>query len=283
MSRKFIFSMVGAAVLVALGVLLALQMRLGGGDADSNRGEGLVVQDDSSVPDSLGDRGSKSTGAKSIVVGGVARPQQDFPTGGATASSAPTRQAVADVSGDTAGDSEPPFDFPDYGESPAIAVNANVQVAAVAKAIQEKNRPELLSPAIAPRKFDPVAYAADPQSYLNSPEPGRVFAPAQPGPDVVEIRRDSGYYTSVLQGETVNLRVQAPAGSPVSFTSFDLGMFSNQLTTITVAADDSGVATAEFLAAPGTIAEVNVLAASPVTSGQVKFVVDIGLPLATGN
>lgn len=273
MTRKVVFFAFGTVAFVALGAFLVLQRRHA--DNAPNLPDALVHQEKATKQDP---QTSGSAEAPSVVVGGVARPQRDFPSAAASAAAVP-----ASAGDGNADDPESPFDFPDYGKSPAIAVDANVQVAAVAKALQEKNRPELLSPLIAPRKFDPVAYASNPQSYLDSPEPGRVFATAQPGPDVVEIQRQSGYYTPVLQGERVNLRVQAPAGAPVSFTSFDLGLFSNQLTTITVAADDSGVATAEFLASTGTIAKVNVLAGSPVTSGQVKFVVDISLPPAANN
>jgi len=92
----------------------------------------------------------------------------------------------------------------------------------------------------------------------------------------------SDYRLPVVQGEAVRLAVQAVPESPVTFTSFDLGQFSNQLTTITVLADENGVASTEFLATPGTINDVNILAASPMASGQVKFVVNVSLPSSSG-
>jgi len=73
-----------------------------------------------------------------------------------------------------------------------------------------------------------------------------------------------------------------PLGAPVTFTSFDCGAFSNLLTSITVTADTDGVATATFLATPGTLNETNILAASPLCSGQVNFSVTI-LPAIAHN
>ena len=211
----------------------------------------------------------------SIQVGGVNRPATDFAGKGEADGSKSADQEDSET--------RLPSDGPDYGHSPAIELDANPQVAAVVQAAREKNRPELFSPVIAPKKFDPEAYAKSPEEYLNSPEPGRVFVPAQPGEDVKEIRRVGGSYLPVVQGESVKLAVEATPGAPVTFTSFDLGLFSNQLTTISVAANERGLAVAEFFASPGTIDKVNILAASPVTSGQVKFVVDISLPQTAGN
>jgi len=76
--------------------------------------------------------------------------------------------------------------------------------------------------------------------------------------------------------------VRATPGAPVTFTSFDLGQFENQLTSITVRADDKGIATARFIGSPGTINDVNILVASPVNSGQAKFAVNVVLPRPAG-
>ena len=66
---------------------------------------------------------------------------------------------------------------------------------------------------------------------------------------------------------------------PVTFTSFDLGVFDkSQLTTVTVQADGRGVAEAVFTAPPGTVDDVRIMAASPVTTGQVRFVVNVQWP-----
>jgi hypothetical protein len=65
---------------------------------------------------------------------------------------------------------------------------------------------------------------------------------------------------------------------PCTFSSFDLGHFQNQLTSVSVAANDQGVAEVDFFGAPGTINEVKILASSPVTSGQIRFIVNVKKP-----
>jgi hypothetical protein len=92
------------------------------------------------------------------------------------------------------------------------------------------------------------------------------------------LKRDSKYLYSVLQGEKVVLRVMAEPGAPVTFYSGRLGQFPNQLATVTIAADKEGVAQTEFLASAGTRDEIDIVAASPLHSGQVRFLVQVTLP-----
>src|SRR5690606_10279160 len=73
----------------------------------------------------------------------------------------------------------------------------------------------------------------------------------------------------------VSLRVRAVPGAPVTFTSLDMGAFQNRLASITVRADGEGVAVARFTGTPGTLGLTNVLAASPLTSGQQHFTVSV--------
>ena len=82
----------------------------------------------------------------------------------------------------------------------------------------------------------------------------------------------------IEQGQTVTLRAVAVPGAPVTFTSFDLGAFENQLTSITVRADAEGLARAQFTGTPGTVQDVRILAASPMTSGQLHYTVRVRLP-----
>ncbi|HUY35193.1 MAG TPA: hypothetical protein VMV69_20780 [Pirellulales bacterium] len=56
------------------------------------------------------------------------------------------------------------------------------------------------------------------------------------------------------------------------------GAFENQLTSITVQADAQGMAEAKFLATAGTIANIHILAASPLASGQARFIVNVAPP-----
>ena len=84
-----------------------------------------------------------------------------------------------------------------------------------------------------------------------------------------------GYYR-VKQGETVKLTAKGAPLAPVTFTSTDLGAFDeSKLSSVTVRADDKGVAMVTFVATPGTLNDVNILAGSPLASGQARFKVDV--------
>ena len=165
-----------------------------------------------------------------------------------------------------------------YGLSPPFDPDANPQTRSVADALTQKKFPERLSPAISPKAFDRKAFKANPNAWVNTIEPGRVFQPAQPGRATPRILTFSRRYQRITQGETVALRVRVTPGAPVTFTSFDLGAFENQLTSINVLANLRGVATARFTGTAGTINDVRILAASPIASGQVNFRVNVSLP-----
>ena len=202
------------------------------------------------------------------IVGGVRRPRSDVERG----------DDPKEIEQEKSTSSKPDPYVDGYGLTPSVAIDANPQVAAAAKAFREKTNPERLSPLVQPAAFDLESYRKDPEPYLGSVEPGRVFQPAQPGEGVSELRRRSPQYQQIEQGEVAKLSVKAEPGAPVTFTSFDLGRFANQLTSTTVEADTNGLAVAEFFAPAGTIANVNILAASPLNSGQIKFIVDVSLP-----
>jgi hypothetical protein len=165
------------------------------------------------------------------------------------------------------------------GSNPTLAMNASADTAQIAEALSEKRGPSTLSSSFVPTSFDRARFQenrrAYAEQYAKDIEPGRVFASAQPGEGVSVIRSDGDRFHRVNQGESVRLVVNAPADSPVTYTSFRLGSFPNNLTSITVVADRNGKAEALFTATSGTIAEIPVLAASPVTSGQVRFVVSV--------
>jgi hypothetical protein len=173
-----------------------------------------------------------------------------------------------------------PRDPSDYGKLPAIKPDANPQVKAVVEAIRQKKHLDRLSALGTPAPFDAKAYHADPSAYLSQVEVGRVFQVAQPGPGVQRLRAVSSNFHRVTQGESVMLRVSAPAGAPVSFASFDCGQFDNQLTAITVAASKDGEAEVRFTATTGTIDDIHILAGSPLASGQVRFVVNVSVATA---
>ncbi len=163
----------------------------------------------------------------------------------------------------------------DPGEVQPVPGDANPSVRAVVEAAQAGSSPERFSAMVLPAPFDRERFLANPEFYLATPEPGRVYQVAQPGPQVPRLRRLSPGSSEIPRGGQVELVVRTEALMPVTFTSFDLGGFDNQLTTITVQADGRGFARATFHAVAGTIAGTDVLAASPVTSGQIHFTITI--------
>ena len=164
----------------------------------------------------------------------------------------------------------------DYGKNEPVKVDSSLQKASVLTALKDPgNYPERLSVAHLPAPFDLESYKKDPNTYLNTIEPARVFQSAQPNDKVAILERISEKFPVIKQNEKTILKVKALPEMPVTFTSFDLGRFENELNSITVKANQEGFAQAEFLASKGTIAKVNILASCPVTSGQVKFVVDV--------
>jgi hypothetical protein len=163
-------------------------------------------------------------------------------------------------------------------DRPPIPLEANSHVASVAEGLQQGNHPERLSSFIAPPPFDRAAYEADPESYLKVVEPGRVWQAAQPGPGVPPLTAETPEIQRIEQGESVLLKVKTSPGAPVTFTSFDLGAFENLLPTITVRADGVGYADARLTAIPGTIGRVRVLAGSPLASGRIQFLIEVGPP-----
>ena len=207
-----------------------------------------------------------------VMIGGVARPKTDLK---ANASGGSDAQA-----GKEEGNHE---QWADYGETPYVPEDANVYVKSVVEAFKTGKHPERISSMAQSRPFDAEAYQQDPSDYLETIEPGRVFQPAQPGPGVPRLDYTARPAVEVTQGESVPLQVKAVPNAPVTFTSFDLGRFKESLlTSVTVQANDQGVATAKFEATPGTIGHVDVLAASPMTSGQLRFMVNVTLPKPAG-
>lgn len=164
------------------------------------------------------------------------------------------------------------------GTSPALDPELNPHTKSVAEAIRTGKHPERLSVMIAPQAFDKESFLKDPEPYLNTVEPGRVFQTAQPGPGIEHIKRSTNYMYTLLQGESVALTAEADPGMPVTFYSSKLGQFSNKLTSITVRADDKGIATTTFTASPGTYGDIDIIAGSPTREGNASYLVRVELP-----
>jgi hypothetical protein len=163
----------------------------------------------------------------------------------------------------------------DYGAFPLVPIDANVSVAQAAEALRSGQHPERVGAWFQPAPFDRAAYLADPTTYLERPEPGRVFQSHQPSKDIPIIRVIGERTQQTRQDQPVTLAVRVPRGAPVTFTSFAGGAFPNQLGTQTVQADAMGRAEIEFLAGPGTIEDVPILAASPMASESILFLVRV--------
>jgi hypothetical protein len=215
-------------------------------------------------PSHLEDLGSTISYRDTVVeAGGISRPSSDI------ASKFPVKKGGEVYRPDPNAKS---FYF---GEVRRIEKTANPATVAIADAISAGSAPSRLAPMFLPKPFVLSDYQQNPTAYLEVHEPGRVFQSAQPAPGVPVIEAASMLDHVLKQGEAVRLSVKVPADSPATFASFDIGTFDNGLAAITVAADDSGVATASFNASPGKVGEVNILAASPVASERIHFTVFI--------
>lgn len=194
-----------------------------------------------------------------VEIGGIRRPASDLRRGAVPTEDARSADAY-------------------YGTTPGIDPKANPQVASVYEALKEHKYPERVSVMIPPKPYDKRAFQADPQRYLNVAEPGRVWQVKQPGPGVPILGGVGELAQSLEQGQPTVLKVNGAPGSPVTFTSLDLGAFENQLTTITVRADSKGIAKTAFTGTSGTMGLVHILAGSPESSGVVRFIVDVEPP-----
>lgn len=209
---------------------------------------------------------------RKVSVGGISRPATDVWSG----RSAGSLQQDSKVGAGGPGEVEGYYDR--YGRIPIVASNANQAVISAYEALTQTGKSERLSLLLEPRPFNIREYTDNPQSYLGVFEPGRAWQTAQPGPGVPVLTPLTPPRQTLVQGETVRLRVRTLAGFPVTFTSLDLGMFDNQLPSVSVAADASGEAVALFTASPGTAGRINILAASPGASEQARFQLIVALP-----
>ncbi|MBA2480248.1 MAG: hypothetical protein H0V44_06275 [Planctomycetes bacterium] len=123
--------------------------------------------------------------------------------------------------------------------------------------------------------FDRDAYLADPAAYLDVASPGRAQSPAQPAADVPMITAVSGTAGTIPPLGSAVLKAQTEPGMPVTFTSWGLGSFDSGFPTITVAADEAGIACARFTASAGTVGQCPIIAASPVRGGTLRFLVTV--------
>jgi hypothetical protein len=164
-----------------------------------------------------------------------------------------------------------------YGQSQPMDLS-HPQAKSVAEALRTGSHPERLSPLIPARKFDRAVFLANPDDYMSVAEPGRVFQATPAGAGVTALAALTPRRVNVDQGSSVTLSVKAEAGMPVTFTSFDGGLFGNGFISQTVITSADGKASVSYRGVEGTIANSQILASCPTCSGQARFTVFTRVP-----
>lgn len=244
-----------AGVVVLLGTC---RQWLGGTDQI----QGVAESAKAVKPDSETTRNRRVPGENEVEIGGVVRPRRD----------------VVGPQRDPRGFSDRPI-F-NIGQSPLINTRENVYTRSVLEAATDPTG-ELayrLTPFVPAPKFNREEYLKNPDAYLNEVVPGRVFDVLPYSEDNPRIQRASDSHQTVLQGESVILRAETEPAMPVSFYSTRLGRFNGGLSTITVAANEDGIAEVSFETTGGMFGEAEIVATSPVRSGKLRYFVDVRLP-----
>lgn len=169
------------------------------------------------------------------------------------------------------------------GGSPRVKKDANVYAKSVYEARNNKKLQYRFSSMQTAPKFDRKAYDKDPKKYLQEVAPGRINQALPAGKDVTPIKRVGKYiYDNVVQGESVKLQVKTEPNVPTTFHTNRLGHFKeNQLTTITVASNEEGIAEVEFEISGGTQDSIDVRAVSPVHSSDARWLINVVRPTKT--
>lgn len=154
-------------------------------------------------------------------------------------------------------------------KTPVMTPRVNPQMDSVIEAVEKREHFERISPWVKPTAFDAELWKKDSSVYLSVAEPGRVFEVAQPAEGVAPLTNASSVYGELREGELVRVSAKTTPNSPVTFTLFGNGKFDNGIGTVTVAADDQGVATTVYVGT--TSARAEVLAGSPTSSGTVRY------------
>jgi len=162
------------------------------------------------------------------------------------------------------------------GQVPRIDISTNASTKIVAKAAEEGDLTRLSTMASIPA-FDADEYLANREAYLEDIVPARIWQ-SSGDKSAKKIIRKNYFYNDMLQGETIELKVEVAPRSPVTFHSNNLGQFPNKLTTMTVESNEEGLAVIPFLATQGTYGEIDILAASPSRRNRAHFVVNVKLP-----
>ena len=126
------------------------------------------------------------------------------------------------------------------------------------------------------KNFNRAAYLADPAGYLSQIAGSRIYDVANPAAGLAALAPVGPSGFSVETNTEATLAARTEPGMPVTFTSFGLGQFpASGMQTVTVAADDQGIARAQFLVNPGTVGSCLITAGSPVVSSTIQYLISI--------
>jgi len=253
-----------AALTLVLGVVVAVAYWPGPDEAPGDR-DAVVRSGGAAAPEPATAPPVSAPGASAA---------QDAMSAEDTARPGWSAAGASDEPAGTAGSADPTPAANDLGAAapPPVGFDpdhplAAAQLADVRAAAQNGER-ERLSSHGAPEPFDAAAYADDPLAYLTRVDARRVW---QIDDAAARITPASPLAGQLRPGESTTLKVQTDPGAPATFVSKGLGAFRNGLSIISVRADEEGIAAVRYLATPGTIGPVTILAASPLRSGQVVF------------
>jgi hypothetical protein len=150
-----------------------------------------------------------------------------------------------------------------HGQVPAAGNPTTVQVEASDRVAPKRSK-KLMDPAI--------------QRMLRTVDPARIYDTAHPGPGVPSLTIVGPSDQRIHPGDSAPVAMQTAPESLVTFSAKDGGLFPNQQSSITVLADEQGIATTSILANPGTVDDVYVFAGSPAAVGTICTIVHVLYP-----
>ncbi len=127
-------------------------------------------------------------------------------------------------------------------------------------------------PALAERKRQ---VSPEVERQLCTVDPQRVFQTAEAKPGVPQLAIVGLAEQRIAAGGSATLAVQAAPAAVVTFATSDGGEFANHAASITVLADDQGLAQATMTAPRGTLDDVPVHIGSPAAVGTVTMLVHV--------
>ena len=133
----------------------------------------------------------------------------------------------------------------------------------------------------APKPAEPAAskpLSPEIARLLATVDPERVYDTAIPGPSVPMLTSVGPTEQRIQPGGSATLSVKTVPESVCTFMSRDGGEFANHAASITVQADEHGIASAVMTANAGTLDDVQVLVGSPAATGTIGLIVHVLYP-----